>query len=646
MMRLARIAIGGATALLGVSGCTGGDGSTAATSDGRPPASAASTVAPIPNPTSPRSPEVDPLLAHLDDTGTLTLDGALALFAATHAPLPGVEPAEVPADHDASILTTLASRRAELTDEQWAIVEVVIGVGSRTVFEPVGLRSAPRAGQSDLAEPIIADSVSYFSAKLGRPLTIPITVVELPMYGPGDIAHFPSITVAASASGYSSRPTGELDECLIRFNTSAVYDPRAFPGQVAHEVYHCFQYVTGVSRPEWVLEGQAGYAGEEFVGGSNQSRTWWPRWIGTPQRPLTERSYDAIGLYSLTAALGADPYAYFDALYASPDVAVIRSATGPTLDDAWALHLANEPSWGDRYVVAGPAAPSIRGNRYVVHLAVDGGAGVFNYRPRLAELGAQVYEFDAPGDIVSIDPNGATGGVRFRGGVEMMFSTGSATDFCTAPGGCVCPDDPPGPVVDVTDSRAFVGVGPSAGATPIIRAVSLDEWCGERAPPPTVATPDPGACEIGMWRSTSLVLPPTPGLTTVTSGGDGVMVMFGDDGSFLADYGAMNPAVAEATIPDGPAARTAVTFSGMLSGTWNRGPDGRLVVDAAGDSVRVVADMTVGGATNRFLDTTLAELAGVGGAAATFTVSSCVGSTLEVSSVFSGGSVTMILDPA
>lgn len=589
----------------------------------------------------------DPVVEHLDANGVLTLDGALALFAATYAPLPDIEPASAPVEDDHSILTTLVSHRGELTAEQQVIIDLVIGVPGRTVFQPIrssGHRGRPALGE--LAEPIIDEARAYFADRLGRSLTIPITIADLPMYGPGGIAHFPSTDVAARATGYSSSPTGELDECLIQFNLDAVYDPGAFASQVAHEVFHCFQYTTGVGRPQWVLEGQAAYAGEEYAGGTNASRTWWPAWIRDPHRPLTERSYDAIGLYSLSAALGADPYAYFDALYATPDLSVVRAATGPALDDAWALHLANDAAWGDRYVVTGPGAPPVRGNRYNINLTLDGPPGTFSYRPGIRELGAQIYQFDAPGDIVSVASNGATGGVRFRDGTEALFSAGTTTDFCIAPGGCVCPGDPPGPTVDVAGSSAFVGVGPSPGAEPIIRAISLDEWCGESASAPTVAAPTPDTCEIGTWISTSLVVPPVPGFTTVTSGGDGVVVTFGADGSFYADYDAMTPAVSQATIPDGPSASTAVTFTGALVGTWIVGADGQLVVEANGNPVGVVADLTVAGSTNRILDTTLAELAGIGGAAATFTVSLCEGSTLEVSSAYPGGSVTMVLERA
>lgn len=585
-----------------------------------------------------------PIEAHLDDVGVMSVEQALALFAVTFAPLPGVEPANgVIEGADSMVLSTLSASRSALDVAQIEVFDVVIGGPGGAIGLPVAENGwagrRPTGARSDLAVPIVFEAMTYFGDRLGRALTFPITLVELPAsaggvtyFGPGEAATAIQL-LAYDGTGY--------DECLIRVNVDAPYEPATFKSQIGHEVFHCFQFVHGAERPGWIHEGQAAYAGEEFAGGTDQSSTWWQNWLAHPTRSISARTYDAIGLYSLTAAAGADPYGYFDELYRTSDLAVIRSAV-PGIDDVWGSSYANESAWGWPFVATGPGAPADeRPERVTLHLPLDGPAATFDRFPRPADQAAQVYQFSTTGQVLTVDPQGAAGGLRFEDGTSMTFSTGAVTDYCTDPGGCVCPGDTTSAAMPVNGSRGFVGLGPTTAPYPILVAKSLEAWCREAeppAPPTTVA----GRCEVGTWRSTRLSLPPIPEIPTTYAGGDGIAVSFGADGSFSADYDGMSAATARGEIPGGPVAVLSVRFAGTLAGTWSAGSDDRLVVTADASAVRVTSTLTTGGGTNRILDTSLGELVAASGAAA-FTVTFCEGDHLEIASAFSEGSVTMVL---
>ncbi len=615
---------------------TGDPSTTRATVD--PPSAETSTTLP------PGELTVDPIDEHLDERGALTFDGALALFAATFAPLPDIEPASQPAvDADTAIIDVLQARRSDLTAAQREILDAVIGTALPRVAPPgdaSGLLHRPRGERADLARPIIDEAVGYFSARLGRTLAVPVELLELPLIGPGGVRHFSDIGNAAAATPYYEAGTGAYLECVIRLNTDAVYQAAMFRSQISHEVFHCFQNAAlGVdsSVPLWVKEGQAAWAGEEFAGGTSQSATWWGRWINEPHRPISRRSYDAIGLYSLLAAVGADPYTVIDPLLDNPDLALVRSAGGARLDHVWGLHYANEPSWGDAYTVQGPAAPSTQAFRHRVFMAEGGGTVRFSVRPPLPDEGAQVYDLTVSGDVITVRADGGRGGVRFDDGTEVRFDVTAQAELCLRPEGCECPSGS-SVATPLASPDAFVAIGP--GPTPTISGQSLDEWCDEpadtTAPP---ATDPPSECHVGTWESTTLTFPSIPGLDAEFAGGDGIVAEFRADGTARVNYDLMTPATAVPVGAGAPPIVVTVTFLGVLDGRWAAVEGGTFTVTGNTAAVRVLATSALGGTESTVIDEPLSGLVGPSGAV--YTSSTCTDELLQLTNAYPGGVMTL-----
>ena len=118
---------------------------------------------------------------------------------------------------------------------------------------------------------------------------------------------------------------------------------------LAQEAFHCLQFAQrpyGEGVPMWALEGAAAFAGEDFAQGSPLSAAWWDRWIGEPQRPIDQRTYDAAGFFFLLQG-AVDPYRYSDAFLAeATEDSIRRRLEGTDVFDRWGSQYATEPAWG------------------------------------------------------------------------------------------------------------------------------------------------------------------------------------------------------------------------------------------------------------------------------------------------------------
>ena len=391
----------GAVALVALAACTDDDGGGSSTfpttgppesgsalsptTDIAPPTSAAATTTTVPGTTTTTPLPVDTGdLGTLDGAvaadGTLDLDAALSLFAAGYAPLPGVEPAPGAPIDGGPVLRTVLAAGDELGDEQRAVVGAVVDPPGEPLDTILANRRADRRLRA--AARVTRSALEAFGGARGRPLSddISVTLLLLP-YDNGDGTHnFSSPRSAATAIpfGDGSRP---YTECRIRVNADQrvhrrlrFADPR-FVSVVAQEAYHCLQYEVvpfAAGAPQWVVEGAAAYAGEDFAGGSRTSSAWWRRWVTQPQRPLDRRTYDAIGFFSLLPG-ATNPYAFADALLTDPSVdSVRRRLEASDVFDRWGLAYATRPRWGPAYRMTGPGAPAtLRAPRKTLRLRVD-----------------------------------------------------------------------------------------------------------------------------------------------------------------------------------------------------------------------------------------------------------------------------------
>ena len=571
-----------------ISSCSGGDDGGQAESVSTPGASTAVSV----DDTVPTDDPAADLSTYLDDEGVLSFEAAKSIFASTLAPLPGVEPAAAAVDDsETHVLTTLMSRRDLLTDDQWAIVEGVIGgpgVPLPDLLVPDGgsVRH-PFGAHADAAATVIADAIDAWTTRLGRSLSggnAMVTVVEMPWIRPDGTHNFADLSNAASAIRLLNE--GVYDECLVRLNTDTPFNTAMFEGQVAHEIFHCFQYDLGPidAVPMWIREGEAAYAGEIFAGGTAMSTLWWGRWIEEPTRPLTARKYDAIGLYALSNAMGTDPFGYFDDLMRTPTWATFEAAVGPQVKDYLATHYANEPTWGSEFRTTGPGAPRTQARRVPVIWAGNTASLTRSFAPDA--IAAQVFEFEVPGQVLVVSSNGF-GGLHFANGVVAYFRGGFLGAFCVQPGTCVCPGEG-GEREGLVDASpfGFLGVGP--GENPTLTSQSLEEFCASPTPTTAVAPDGPGGdgCTVGTWSVDNAAMaavfqrtvtsatpgaPPTDfvssevtGTWTLRLSSDGSMAMTADNWALTAHLLGPGGLSSDDPVP----IDITIAFSGTVSGRY------------------------------------------------------------------------------
>ena len=519
----------------------------------------------------------------LDEDGVLGFENALRIFASTHAPLPGVEAAALPVpESETHVLSLLADSRDQLTDEQWTIVESVIG-GPGVPLDQLdvpagGAVRRPYGARAAQAAPIIRSAVDEWTRRLGRPLSLGpsmLTVVELPLINPETGSrNFADLGNAATAIRLLTESV--YDECLIRLNTDAPFNAGMFESQVSHEVFHCFQYdlVNTNPLPRWIVEGLAAYAGEVFAGGTAQSSSWWERWVEEPTRSLTARSYDAIGIYSASAALGHDPFGFADSLLRDPRFETVEAVTGTGIRDQLGTHYANEPGWGGQFLIVGPGAPATKARRSPLTWA--GATASFPRVVTPGSIAATAYSFTAPGDVLVVASTGF-GGVHFSNGAAERFAGGYLGAFCLLPGGCVCPGEASardGLVAASADG--FVGVGP--GDTPEFTSQSLEEYCASVLPTTTLPPDDLGGagCVVGSWVvdntamaqafQAATAIPGTPSGNQQVTGSFTMQV--NADGTIAITVTAWTITSLQ-TGPEGADILFEVVFAGSTAGSWS-----------------------------------------------------------------------------
>lgn len=590
----------------------------------------------------------DPAQAYLDEDGNLTFDGAKALFSAALTPLPGVEPAP---DGDVQELTdvfmVLQAHRDELTPDQQQVFDTVALAGEETEVggsASAGFGAHRRAATiPDTVKRKISDAAAsaanYYAGVMGRRLGFPIRTVVLPA-NVGGIPMFGDTTLADAL--YTSDSGGPY--CRIRVNYDK-YSEGELEFVMSHEVFHCFQFRITADDPvaDWVMEGTAQWAAEERTGGNiTLAADWSNRWATTPTRPISRRSYDAVGLYALATELNVPMYSYIDNLLRTPRIATLREAVGERLDIEWALSYAGRESWGPKYALTAGSLTGAGARRQILRATVDGGPVTFPNLPGSPDSGAQVYALAADGDVLVINGTGH-GGIHFDGADEAEFNGSFVGDFCLNPSGCTCPDGSTmggaGREIVGRGSRSvFIGWGPNGDSFPNLEVQSISQWCNAVAPTETTIEPV-GGCFIGMWQATRMNIPPVNDLPPIV-GGEGMTVEFRSDGTFIANYDTMVPVVA--VLDEKAGVIFEFQFTGVVPGTWAVDENNRITGTGDISAMRVLGRITEP-IQQEVLNTPIGDMAGSGAAAGVYQVADCSGNRLKITTVYGGGELSIEL---
>jgi hypothetical protein len=495
-------------------------------------------------------PEASPLqlvLREIREDGTWSQETALRAFAAVFGPLPGVvmpEGVQPEGEFGTVAVRMLALYFDDITPEQkQAALRAAGPIAHHLTGE---LREGPDASRSvGLApgvhaltatvlaadgsgyEAMIADIVTSIEDRVHRPLGLEVEVV---------IATEPSGILYATA-GPIAPDKQNITGCEVTVLPNAQnLSGKNLTAVLAHETWHCFEFsrLGTMSRrtgsPPWIMEGQAMWVGEAFVGGSNNLEPavrHWKEYLIDPGLGvgLFNRSYDAVGFYSHLHDEGIDPWTILDpVLDATSNVGAFNAAVGAKALDVvttWA------PSW---YRDGQPTstfalvnAPGILpATIRPIPASFTISDGTFNQVSATQPLSAAIADVAVAAEILTIDVSGqaVVGDMVF--GDEIVIQFGSRT-FCMR-GECSCPDGSvrEAPADHLGDELRVAVTGDAlSGADALLRGWSRDEWCedAEAFPPGDDGTPCQGGCGSSNGD---------PHLTTV----DGVSYDFQAAGEF------------------------------------------------------------------------------------------------------------------
>ena len=457
----------------------------------------------------------------------------------------GVDGADVPQDGSGP-LRWVQNHWAELTADQQAVINKYIVPGpndrvlhvdatkglsampgaaangrfadalpaARPVAGGAGPLDAPAAGLEDALAAELTKDIQHIGPRLGLPViqkgfalwtnvTLTIsdltggnTLMETIIAENGIGAVSPcNITVFKSAwDGESPTSNGGVSDRLHVLMT--------------HEVIHCYQNVvfgdvdTAKAMASWITEGSAFWLAGNDTGIQEPSTVsqWTQGYFADPEKPLTNRSYDAVGYYALLDHLGRDiwklmvPAWKAAASNAQRSNAYINVLRGDDKDvtDGWATSYLRQQPWGDPWIAYGFGLPDA--------------AQVFRH-PIAATTSAQTSTLlsrsntvlsvnSADGQVVYVIASGTASAHDESGNAALSFQMRA---FCVE-GQCVCPDGTLLAGKTVTDGTmtlpfAVAVNAPSGGGDYAIASDKLEDACGKPKPKSTPAPAQPsGPC--------------------------------------------------------------------------------------------------------------------------------------------------------
>ncbi|MCP4306193.1 MAG: DUF2268 domain-containing protein [bacterium] len=441
------------------------------------------------------------------------LDTALGAFSLAIGRLPGVELPEgrrelIPSGTGA--LRWVRSHWGQLTPtQQEAVTRYVTGEsgdaagGAGMVIGAAVLAAASDGIDEAALNEFIEQTLAKLAAKLGRPLGIPVELRIAASFVDGDGGMFADPVDANG--GWSGEPVrckvtiGKLGLDIAKQISNGVASAE-LESFIAHELFHCYSFTVGdparmPSRPAWVMEGLAEWAGETIAGGSSENH--WDGWLRQPGTDLFARTYPAIGFWAHLDenSVGLWPFA-LDIVAGSDagSAAAYETAldlASPTMLPTWGPGYFRDSAYAPAWDQAGAGVPSITPVPLFLGDIGPGDGANLIAKP----LSAAAYKVNLTADVITVSSS-SYGLLQYPDGVVATLPDMGADVLCTDPQGCGCPDDSPG--VDTIFRQTIPGearaglTGHLGGAVLDLAGWTLDEFC-EQPPVPV--------CMIGEWLS-------------------------------------------------------------------------------------------------------------------------------------------------
>ena len=419
--------------------------------------------------------EEGPTVQHLVDAFALLVDD-----------MPGATPTDLPPGDGIGSTYTLRSidaRRGELTDEQVAVLDDYLELGTLvgTISADGNVEVSPEFSGDDPPDPLTTtSSVAGFRSprssddppvEVGVPVELEYVVLldevraDWKEHAPALPAHEVEIYITPDVKGgmdATLRPDPLGEVCSIRVH--AGFFQQIPPAETvrdffAHELFHCMQmeWWTDVDPPPWVVEGSANWAAADLYRSRHAGTRslLWSGWFTSPDKALAERSYDAWPFFENVRLSGRPTYATIRQMFEEPQPSVgaylsVLGLDGELFRKDWSSRSLRTPSMGALWHVAWPSKDEDVGPVDNGFSLGERGLGVYNINGagRFTHLQLVVTMTSDVG-VVTVTPVGSPLTSYTAIGTQTV-GDGATRSFCFAPDGCACPS------------------GQSSGATPML----------------------------------------------------------------------------------------------------------------------------------------------------------------------------------
>lgn len=495
------------------------------------------------------------VLDRIAPDGEVSFETALDAFSLAVGPLPGVP---MPAGRRERIpsatgpIRWLGGYRDRLTDAQRAAVDrylapdpgairvepssaaaptspTVVLAAYREPRSPAGVPRARTLVEEQFLR-YLDDARGEIARRLGRKLNLAYTLAINQTEATDDHAY--------TLPHFSLLGRGGPSECEFRVNPSMFesgFGEAEFRASMAHEMFHCFQVAkmsgaaqwtsTLESRP-WLIEGSAGWVGEDLGGPSKIGLIWWDLYLQRPGVSLFKREYLAIGFYLHMVERGVDPWPHLDRMmYATNEVAYHEAADpgGDPFLDTWASGHFRDLALGGAWHAEGPWTTTAHATATVEIVPQDGVRTI-----KAAPFTAADYRVSTPAEILHVQPEGH---VRMADGAGFDAVVTVPLLLCVGGAACTCPSGTTdtGPAFITVSQPLAVGLtGAVGGATLTMRGESFMDRCEPDASGPRASSLPPSGGGAPRCRNRCAASNGDPHLRTL----DGIAYDFQAAGEF------------------------------------------------------------------------------------------------------------------
>jgi hypothetical protein len=463
---------------------------------------------------------LDPTAAALNasrdgNDGLLPLQETLDVFAAVYGTVPGADAGRYevgPRDGTMAVRSVFRVWGELAPDQQSAVIDLLgldpsaAPATDDTAGEPEGLRSprVPTARQTEEQALLVAESVrDEIAGLLGVDLALRIDVVLRESYAtPGEAIPF--------GGGVAFRRPYDTCRLVLQVPPLAVAQ---LTTTIAHEIFHCFQYASpddSDSVPDWIIEGQAQWAGGRVGGPDADVHGSIEKWFGGLRSSLFGKSYDAVGFYYVLEQAGVNPWDVMLGMLGRSNADAV-AATGLGAEDAvrWMGTTSGHADLGPALPVSAIWQISAREPQ----AATRDPHTVTEESPYTDQVGLEAYSaagtwvFQLEEELASIMISSTSGAFEFFGKPATTFAGGFTGEFCLRPEGCECGAEDE-PLLMEGSEQMVLGVGSLGdGASVSVIVEDIDDggfsdghWVGSLSATP-ITTNTSGAITRGNTTS-------------------------------------------------------------------------------------------------------------------------------------------------